>query len=139
MGRGYITWIGVIPLQGPSPGLGPPTLSDLQRGPILCFVGTLHMADAKTQPQSGCTLGWVSTPVGICVPLVINAPMPPDGQGLKALDQRSVTVCGPLVFENGQLAVEVRYASPGSSSVARGVSPWSLVTLAVLGLLPVCE
>lgn len=124
-------------MQGPSPGLGSPTLSDLQRGPILCFVGTLQVANPKTQP--GPVLGWVSTPVGVCVPLIVGAPQPPDAQGLKALDQRRVTICGPLVFENGQLAVEVRFASPGSSSVARGISPWSLVSLAVLGLLPVCE
>jgi hypothetical protein len=124
-------------MQGPGPSLGSPTVVGPQRGPLLCFVGTVNLFDPAQTPGPSCVIGQLKTSVGAGMPLVQTSPAPFGTTTLGAVDQQLATVCGNLVFQDERLAVDVAYVSPGTSTATPGVSSLALVMLSLLGLLPV--
>lgn len=83
--------------------------------------------------------GHLETPLGVCVPLVQSAAPLIGKETLTEVNHQQVTLCGPLRFENGMLALEVTYVNSGSRVSSPAVSPLSLTVLALMGLLPVCN
>lgn len=121
-------------MQGPL--LRSPTLVGPVSGPIFCFVGTVVLFQFIQPPAPGSVIGQLNTPVGVAVPLVQSSPTPFGTPLLSAVDRQRATLCGPLTFRDGRLALDVRFVSPGVSATTPGVSPLALVVLALLGLLP---
>lgn len=124
-------------MQGPGPSLRSPTVVGPQRGPVLCFVGTVNLFDLIQPPAPGSIVGQLNTAVGVAVPLVQSSPGIFSGQSLSSVDRSTATVCGILLFKDGQLALDVVFVSPGTNATTPGVSPLALVVLALLGLFPV--
>lgn len=122
--------------QGPGPSLRSPTSVGPQRGPVFCFTGTVELKERAPAPQAGRIVGQLVTGVGVAVPLIQPAPAFSTTQ-LSNVNKELATVCGAIVLQDGHLAVEVAFVSPGVSTLTPGVSPLALTVLALLGLLPV--
>jgi hypothetical protein len=125
-------------MQGPGPSLSSPTIVGENRGPILCFVGTVNLKSTKQAPP-GSMLGQLVTSIGVAVPLMQSTPTTFGTHSLSSVDRMRATVCGTLLFQEGRLAVDVCYVSPGTSTTTPGVSPLALIALSLLGLLPVAN
>lgn len=125
-------------MRSPGPSLPSPTVGGPQRGPVFCFVGTVSLFQPVQSLPPGSVVGLLKTALGVGVPLLQTTPSF-GGHTLASVDQKTATLCGALVFQNGQLALEVAFVSPGESASAPGISPLALVVLALLGLLPVCD
>ncbi|MDB4893808.1 MAG: hypothetical protein JWN15_70 [Firmicutes bacterium] len=123
-------------MQGPGPSLGSPAVVGPQRGPVFCFVGTVHLLDLLQTTRPGSVIGHLNTAIGVAVPLVQSSPAPLGSGTLATLDRQLATVCGNLLFLDERLAVDVAYVSPGTRAATPGVSPLALVAMALLGLLP---
>lgn len=105
-----------------------------ERGPFFCVEGYLRLnPPGRIDP----VLGNVHTNVGVAVPLVQTLPQLFGQNRLDTTGIDPVTICGRLLFYNGQLALDVLCVSPGGEMGTPGVSPPALATLAMLGLLPV--
>jgi hypothetical protein len=124
-------------MQVPGPSLGSPTLVGPRSGQVFCFTGTVNLFQFIQAPPPGAVLGQLNTPVGVAVPLVQSIPSGFGTTTLGAVDQQSATVCGTLLFQEGRLALDILFISPGVSKTTPGVSPLALLVLALLGLLPV--
>jgi hypothetical protein len=105
-----------------------------ERGPFFCVEGQLHLQPpGRIDP----VIGHVYTEVGVAVPLVQTLPRLFGSSTLHEASAEPVTVCGRLLFFDGRFALDVLCVSAGEEMAAPGVSPPALVTLAMLGLLPV--
>ncbi len=123
-------------MQGPGPSLQSPAVVGPQRGPVLCFVGTVNLFEFTQPPLPGSVIGELVTSVGVAVPLTQSSPSTFGGHTLASVNRTTATLCGPLVFQNGQLALDIVFVSPGTSASTPGVSPLALLVLSLLGLLP---
>lgn len=124
-------------MQGQTPGIRSQTTSGQERGPLFCVVGNVRLLAFTQTPVPGTIIGQVDTAVGVGVPLVQTVSTPPGGTTLTTVDKQTATVCGALLFKNGQLALDVAFVSPGSGALTPGMSPLALMVLSLMGLLPV--
>lgn len=105
-----------------------------ERGPFFCVEGFLRLSPpGRIDP----VVGQVHTTVGVAVPLVQTLTHLFGPTRLEPSGTDPVTVCGRLLFHDGHLALDVLCVSPGGEMGTPGVSSPALVTLAMLGLLPV--
>lgn len=105
-----------------------------ERGPFFCVEGYLRLnPPGRIDP----VVGHVHTSVGVSVPLVQTLPRLFGQNRLEPTGADPVTVCGRFLFHDGHLALDVLCVCPGGEMGTPGASPPALVTLAMLGLLPV--
>lgn len=112
-----------VDLAGPAALPSPAIVGPAGPG-FVCLTGVVTLFQFIRPPEPGSIIGTLTTLDGRQVAIVQTQPALASGVTLGAADRQLATVCGNLVFAQGQLALDVRFVAPGVSPFTPGGLPF---------------
>lgn len=82
---------------------------------FVCLFGSVTLFQFIQAPPPGSVIGTLTTLSGRSIPLVQTSPTT-GGVTLASVDRQLAIVCGNLTAVQGQIALDVRFVSPGFPS-----------------------
>lgn len=115
------------PISLPSPAIIGPAGAN-----FVCATGVVNVLQFFAPPQPGDVTAQLTTLAGTTLPLVQTQPGLASGPTLATVSGSLATVCGNLTVAGGQVALDVRFVSPGTGPTAPGINPFLLLLLQLL-------